>query len=370
MISRPVGPTRTSGFTLVEIMISIAIFTMVSGAMVAILIAATQIFQGGEAARAANDEAVAVLSTIEDDLRRAVPQAPPVIDANGQAVPAQIGGWVYARVLDGNTSNTDNTGNCLIAWVIANPDRTGINPADGSGARQLVAYWVDSGRNLRRQTWNLGANGSVDTTSRDAARAINAGTVNIGEIITKDCLHFSAWIAVQDVEAMKRPFREKSPGTPERGCPDWEQVDSDKKTILPPRYDPAGSGSRPAFDTAMPNGVVSDPFPNAVRIAVTLTGGNRFATRGSVLSSSSNGTSSTRFRVKMDSGRPGLGGLVRIQDEWMKVSKVEGSFITVDEADRGQRRSRVDSALDNLTAGSSKPLWAGLTYSVVRAFPR
>ncbi len=356
------GNSRTSGFTLVEIMISIAIFTMVSGAMVAILIAATQIFQGGEAARAANDEAVAVLSTIEDDLRRAVPQAPPVIDATGQAVPAQIGGWVYAKVLD------DGTGNCLLAWVIANPDRTEIDTATGAGARLLVAYGVESDRKLRRKTWRLGANGSVDVSFREAVRTGGNPSPYKTEEIASDCLHFSAWIAVQDVEAMKRPFRDRS-GIEERGCPEWEKVDTDKKTILPPRYD-ASAGTPPrAFDTAMLNNAVSDPFPNAVRIAVTLTGGNRFATRGSVLSSTTDGTV-TRFRVKMDSGRPGLGALIRIDQEWMKVTKVDGSFLSVDKDDRSKRRSRVDSALDNLAAGSSKPLWAGQTYSVVRAFPR
>ena len=71
----PAMAVTRSGFTLVEILISIMIFVVVSGAMIGILLIGTDLFRRGEFSRAANDETVAVVGTIEDDLKHMVPAA-------------------------------------------------------------------------------------------------------------------------------------------------------------------------------------------------------------------------------------------------------------------------------------------------------
>ena len=53
------------GFTLIEIMVSILIFTVVALAMMTIMLMASNIYRSGEAGRSANDEAVAVMAALE-----------------------------------------------------------------------------------------------------------------------------------------------------------------------------------------------------------------------------------------------------------------------------------------------------------------
>ncbi len=64
MRRRPV-PFRGGGFTLVEILVSILIFVVAGSVMIGVLLGATELFRGGESARLANDEAVAVLGALD-----------------------------------------------------------------------------------------------------------------------------------------------------------------------------------------------------------------------------------------------------------------------------------------------------------------
>ena len=83
--------TNRAGFTLVEIMVSLMIFVVVSGAMVSIMMMSSELFRRGEFSRSANDETIAVLGAVNDDLSHLVPES-------GD-------GWFYAGVptRSGNT---------------------------------------------------------------------------------------------------------------------------------------------------------------------------------------------------------------------------------------------------------------------------
>ncbi|HEX3132200.1 MAG TPA: prepilin-type N-terminal cleavage/methylation domain-containing protein, partial [Planctomycetota bacterium] len=106
-MSRAMGTIRR-GFTLVEIMVSLMIFVVVSGAMVGIMLMSSELFRRGEFSRSANDEVVAVLGAVSDDLNHLVPET-------GD-------GWFFAGI-------QSDSGNTLVAFTTA-----GQNP-DGIGAR-------------------------------------------------------------------------------------------------------------------------------------------------------------------------------------------------------------------------------------------
>ena len=101
------------GFTLIEIMVSLMIFIVVSGAMVGIMLMSSELFRRGEFSRAANDEVVAVLGAVSDDLNHLVPET-------GD-------GWFFAGV-------PTASGNTLVAYTTA-----GQNP-DGIGAQVRLQF--------------------------------------------------------------------------------------------------------------------------------------------------------------------------------------------------------------------------------------
>ena len=123
---------RQRGFTLVEMLVSILLFSVVSLAMVTSLATAPRLFRMGEAGRAASDEAMAVITALDDDLSR--------------AVPGEAGGFWFCEVFD---PTRDPAGNMVIAFVVRNPDPTAIK-ADGKMARQLVTWWIENGNILHR----------------------------------------------------------------------------------------------------------------------------------------------------------------------------------------------------------------------------
>lgn len=149
-------------FTLTEILVSLLIFSIVSLAMIGILITSTNIFRSGEFGRAATDEAVAALGVIDEDLRR--------------MIPGHDNGFFYAILHDpaGNNAsqfciqppyapaeNAPQTGNCATAFLIytPHPDQIGSRytpsqqQAQGTqtgtlnnaavGARVMVVYFVE-----------------------------------------------------------------------------------------------------------------------------------------------------------------------------------------------------------------------------------
>ena len=60
------------GFTLAEVLVALMIFSIVSLAMVGSLMIGTRLFRDGEMRRATNDEAMAVLALLNQDIERAM----------------------------------------------------------------------------------------------------------------------------------------------------------------------------------------------------------------------------------------------------------------------------------------------------------
>ncbi len=100
------NPAR-AGLTLIEILVSILILSVVSIAMIGILMVSSELFRRGEFSRSSNDEAIAVMGALDDDVKRIIP----VVD----------GGWLYAAL-----SRTPHDGNCILGMAIPNPDPSGI----------------------------------------------------------------------------------------------------------------------------------------------------------------------------------------------------------------------------------------------------
>ena len=109
------------GFTLIEIMVSLMIFVVVSGAMVSILMISSDLFRRGEFSRSANDETIAVLGAVSDDLNHMVPE--------------NSDGWFFAGI-------PRPSGNTLVSFTTAGQSPDGIG-ARGQNARSLVGLWVE-----------------------------------------------------------------------------------------------------------------------------------------------------------------------------------------------------------------------------------
>ncbi len=346
--------TTRDGFTLIEIMVSILIFVVVSAAMIGILMVATDLFRRGEFSRAANDETVAVVGSLEDDLKH--------------LVPAADGGWLFSSVL-GN-----GTGNCLIAFVIANPDPSLIL-SDGSNSRLLVAYWVDPQDQLRRASSPLVIT-SVDPTGSNSKSTFlgtigangtgggPSGAYTDNRVVTHGCLHFGVWLVRMGDPTMTVPYL-----TGTSGGIDWERSDGGAHgSILQPWI-----GQE--FDTDPPAGSTTSttPFPTAMRLSLVLTGGGRFAPKGQVIDRSVD-PGATTFRIggitslstapgamlRIDSAAAGAGGVAAT--EWIEYSGFQSGMVTV--VRRGARRTTASAH----TKGDV--VRVGQTYSIVRAFPQ
>jgi prepilin-type N-terminal cleavage/methylation domain-containing protein len=433
--------TPRSGFTLVEIMVSLMIFVVVSGAMVGIMLMSSELFRRGEFSRSANDEVVAVLGAVSDDLNHLVPET-------GD-------GWFFAGVPSGS-------GNTLVAFTTAGQNPDGIG-ARGQNARSVVGTWVEETANqeprLRRivlddsrdvldfisslvvtsgtggqiitgfttlTATGFAADGTAlgsgvtctnssavaerDWFARRIMRELLAGggsvadvgftvdynwrrptgtgggstgnggrdTLNVvvpSAVLTQGCLHFSAWVALNDIPSMQRPKNAK-------GQPDWEQLDANGGTRLGPWGPSIGGGGQsevydtrpkgwipPAANTAV--AVPKPPFPSAIRLAFVLTGGGRFAPRGTLQSSLSNSAEAGDLRYTGINALPSSpGSMVRIDDEWIAYQRIGGGrlFFEAYSPDlgpgRGARRSQVKAHERGAT------IRVGQSYSLVRAIPR
>ena len=338
-----------SGFTLVEILISIMIFIVVSGAMVGILLIGSDLFRRGEFSRAANDETVAVVGTIEDDLKHMIPSAD--------------GGWFYAEVMSGVGMASGNpaiaNGDCIVAFLIANPDPSAIQH-DGTASRLKVAYGCYNQQILR---WSLplvtsqtDPQGKQDITNFVAAMpgALSSGTATI---ITSGCLHFGIYLTVSG-----DPTDFPIPRLANGGSIDWERPDPSKGTVLPPW---AGT----AFDTnqVMTAGVqpVNWPMPSLLRVSLVLTGGGRFGPRGLVV----NDTGSL-LRVSCLQAIPTLpGAMLRVDaagggaSEWISYGGVSGGSVLCN-SPRNARRT------PDARRNPGDVVRLGMSFSIVRALPQ
>jgi type II secretory pathway component PulJ len=325
--------SRAAGFTIIEIMVSILIFIVVALAMVTILMTGTDLYRHGEYSRSANDEAVAVIGSIDDDLKR--------------ILPATDGGFVFS-----DCPPSDDTGNTVIAFAIANPNQIDIGPK-GEKAHLMVAYWVFND-DLYRTTIPM-----TDTAADQAAPSVVGDPTTAGakyqvrglprtpedtdRLLTTGCLHLGAWIADHFSPASAWPTHDPrralvTSGSPGGLGPDWESAALGDTVLGPWRTgeydtDPIPSGSLPVYEP--------DPYPSALRISVTLTGGGRFGPKGHIARDITD--SDTSIHVLGVKSMPSLpGSAVRIGKEWVAYHSVHNGIIECLASDRGARRSKPD----------------------------
>jgi prepilin-type N-terminal cleavage/methylation domain-containing protein len=439
-MSQRVSRPASAGFTLVEIMVSLMIFVVVSGAMVGIMLMSSELFRRGEFSRAANDEVVAVLGAVSDDLNHLVPetgdgwffagtpsasgntlvayatagQNPDGIGARGQNSRSLVGTWVEETagqeprlrriVLDDSRDVLDFISSLVISSGVGGQIVTGFDnlaaegfDAEGNSTGQLAACrpgpaqdtdWF--ARIIMRALANQQSVADIAFTVRynwrvptgtGAGSTGNGGTADLSVVIpssvlTQGCLHFSAWLALNDIPGMQRP-------KDQRGQPDWEQLDANGGTRLGP-WGPAisgGSGGAEVYDTR-PQGwvppaanvarpVPKPPFPSAIRLSFVLTGGGRFSPRGTLQSDLENVPGAGDLRYTGINALPATpGAMVRIDDEWIAYQRNAGGRLYFEAhtpelgPGRGARRSRVAAHARGAT------IRVGQSYSLVRAIPR
>jgi prepilin-type N-terminal cleavage/methylation domain-containing protein len=311
---RPSAAARR-GFTLIEIMVSIMIFLVVGGAMLGILLLASNLYRQGEAARSANDEAVAVLADLDADLARAIPPGD--------------GGILYADVHDAS-------GNTLLAFTTAARDTTTMDHS-GLGARTIVVWWVDGKNNLRRaeRAEPPDNDPAIDEDMNEMIDMISGATALTWPIITTGCLHFGVSLSLD--------------GDPRTSTRDWSS---------------RSSSEYPTAAASYYHG--TDPYPRSLLATVALTGGGRFATTGFVVSD--DGAS---IRIAGIKGLPTLpGSMVRIEDEWIGYNGYANGTLSCPTVPaqplvgRGQRRSTVAAHPGAGPARATVVL--AQTYSLVR----
>lgn len=329
---------RRAGFTLIEILVSIAIFAVASAFMFGALFGATEVFRRGEAARQAGDEATAVIAAMQEDLARVVPFR--LRDGK----PAPEWGRIRAAVADA-------AGNCRLDLVVENADRSQVRWADGNGdgtldtvtgVRKRVVWYVQAGADgattdqLVREEYDLGDNGN----------AIPGGP-HRREIITTGVLHFGTWLEVAQAHRLAQ-------AASDGGGPDllWESQDP-AQAVLPFQGED--------FDTGTLVG--TPPFypqPDAIRVTLVLTGGGRFATRGAFIAAAGGDS----FRISGIKALPTVtGSLLRVGNEWVRYDSFRDGVLGG--VQRGQLRSDGGGA-----HGRGDLVLAGMFFSLVASLPR
>jgi len=321
------------GFTLIEIMVSLLIFTMVGIAMMVIMLTATEIYRSGEAGRLANDEAVAVMAALDDDLSRVVPSAD--------------GGWIYASLDVNDDGIADNDGNTLLAFKTVSRDRSQITRT-GGGDRSIIAWWVDDKSLLCRGEAPAQIPDDDPATDQDLATLLSILDPNTQHsTVTSGCLFFGAFLSG---EAVSRSLADE-----------WVK-DSNASDTFPNR-------TAYEFNTS----VTTDPFPTAIRVTVALTGGSRFASKGFLVENLTGdnvrfagvrGVPTAPGSVAKFIGPAGPPGTQRAV-EWIGYERYSGGTLSWPSSDprfgRGQRRS----APNQVFLAKSEVLF-GQSYSLVR----
>lgn len=314
---------RQRGFTLVEMLVSILLFSVVSLAMVTILATATNLFRLGEAGRAASDEAMATLTAFDSDL--------------AQIVPAANGGFWFCQVY---MPNIRPAGNMVIAFVIANPDPTSIISTSGSGggstppnhqltmSRQLVIWWVDEKARLHRVALN-----DKGTNRYSAVEAhVTTDHGDPATVYATGCLYLGVNVSGPD------------------------------------RSSEVPSGTTPWCTEHILNSA-PEAFPDSVRVRMIFAGATRDAPKGTVIQD--DGLSGIRISgIKTLPG--GTGALVRIGDpgnplhtpEWISYSTFSKGYLR-DDPTLGRKQLRTDEPPGGRHA-RNEPVVAGQTYSLTR----
>jgi type II secretory pathway pseudopilin PulG len=351
---RGLKPTVLSAFTIIELLVSIAIFVVSSTLMLGAMFGATEVFRRGEAARQAGDEATAVIAALQEDLSRAVP----IRLRDGK--PAAEWGRLYAKA--------QGDGNCQLGFVIENPDRSQvrwINESDPTKKRLLgVRSWVvwsvvpataagvtAADDELWREEWDMTEDGTIVEKGGEPRSTVTDPEPRKEELVTRGCLHFAAWAEVAQAHRLVKA----GAGGPEFA---WESKDPNEEVI-------PFAGS--VFDTADPvtdsNGSKWYPQPDALRISLVLTGGGRYATRGTLIGQLAK-DDTAMARISGIKALPTTSGsLLRIGNEWIRYDDFRGGRIT------GLKRGQLRSTQDDPTPDRSLVL-AGQPFSLVVALPR
>jgi prepilin-type N-terminal cleavage/methylation domain-containing protein len=386
------------GFTLTEVLISLTILSVVSIGMVMTLSFAVRTFRAGEYSRAANDEAVTILASLESDLDRMLPAPLPVVGANGTLTRPDTGGWLYAKVLNYGTANDKRSnGSCLVAFTTKNPDRTQIT-ATGEYANVVVAWWTDKNGNLKRVSKPL-PGGAGNTTCFDWIKAFtpdgppssepvfaqNANNQNVRATFTdvaSGCMHFGAWVATQESISFSRPLADLSDTTVTPG-PDWEaakpgpqNAPPERATVLPPHTQHPDN----AVDTSL-----GGTYPSALRISLILAGPSRFKPQGTLRTEigETDTDSTAKPRIVGLDPMPAVNSYVWISNgvindptipldygdgEWLKVERTSGNMLME------YKRFRLRSGPYSNTAGQPHPVGStvafGRPWSLVRIIPK
>lgn len=335
-----------AGFTLIEILVSIGIFLVSSTIMLAALTGATETFRRGEAGRQAGDEATTVLAALQEDISRATP----VRIRDGQ--PAKEWGRLVATA--------GAAGNCRLELVIENPDRSQmrwVGPAANRifvGVRKKVVWYVDPGNDpsspeddaLVRQEWDLGDNGQV----MDADTSTLAVDPLLNQVMTRGCLHFSVYLELGQAH---RPVTSGTSGPVidwVGGQPPYAGSTFDTWQLLQPQ-DASGAPLGPTFW----------PQADAIRVAMVLTGGGRYITRGYTAGPMAAGDK--QARITGIKALPSVNGsMLRIGNEWVRYGEFRNNTLT--DMIRGDLRT-TDTAWGNRT-----PVFAGQMFSLVAELPR
>lgn len=348
------------GFTLIEIIISIAIFVVAATIMLGALFGATEVFRRGEASRQAGDEATAVIAALQEDLSRAVP----VRLRDGK--PAQEWGRIFAEAVPPSS-------NCLFSIVTENPDRAQVRWVDTNndgqtdtvtGMRQRVDWFVVAGADpsadaLVRKVWDLGDDGNVvdaDPALNDPDFATDsqlspgqAYSPRSRDVVTRGCLHFGVWVE------LAQAHRQVAGGS---SGPDFGWEGNNVLPYVAPVM---------AIDTAqtVTGTTTFYPLPDAIRFSLVLTGGGRFATRGT-LAQPINDATQTTARITGIKALPTIAGsLLRIGDEWVRYEDFRAGQVTIRSDGRGALRSTATGH-----AARSTTVLAGMPFSLVVALPR
>jgi type II secretory pathway component PulJ len=301
-------------------MVSIMIFVVVSGAMLTILLTASNLYRRGEAGRSANDEAVAVLAALDADLSR--------------AVPFSHRGILYAET-------RDSAGNTLLAFKTVARDPSTVSER-GVGARSLVVWWVDDTNRLRRAETAEPTDDGDPTTDEDLAKMADM-LAPINEptwpVLTNGCMHFGAWLSLA--------------AKPRVLPSDWTIDTSGAETF------PEAGGAR-----FYHGGTGTDPVPRSVMLTIGLTGGGRFAAKGFVISDNT-----TSIRIGGLGALPTIpGSMLRVEDEWIGYNGYNNGIISCPSVPgepwvgRGLRRSTT------VNHARQAPVHLAQTYSLVRDF--
>jgi len=401
-----------SGFTLMEILISLLIFSVVGTAMITVLTLATNVYRGGEFQRAATDIATSAISALDEDLslrtsladqgflRVAVadPTAGPGADPSGNVILAFSARTRTSDLLqaaDANATTTmqldattrvGSTRQIAIWWVRRDP-----NPPQRYTLRRLA---IDDSQNFTTTLSNLfqvevvsWSNASVGVTLMSniqqahnslagdwIARHIAAmweadfqsvtltadvslrngstttlTTTLVGEEITAGCLQFGAAVSTTQTPRLRDLA----------ASPEWWMA-GEQNALLPAAYDgillpDVGQqlllGPGPVNQPILLNVAL---VPSALNVRLILNGNHRYAPSGRLARALTTTDTTLQLRGIAASASPSW---LRIDDEWLSaVPQPDGSYTVV----RGMQLSAPQSH----SAGT--PILTGQTYTIVR----